>query len=607
MSSTAYRNDIDGLRAIAVIAVILFHFGLAPHGYLGVDVFFVISGYLITGIIYKEASQGTFSILRFYLRRTRRIIPLVTAVSIIALVAGMLFMLPDDLENLAQSVVATSIFGNNVLQVVTTKNYWDVVNEYKPLMHTWSLGVEEQYYMLYPFLFVLLAKARAKWVLPALAVLSALSIAACFSPAADYLKFYLLPFRFFELAVGGMAAIALGAKLLPPKASVPLLALLLAALSFGLGMPAFMLLVVVVAITCVLLASEHTRPSFSAALLGNPVVVYIGKLSFSLYMWHQVILAFSRYFLCEDLAPAQLVWLAVATVAASAITYHFVEGPFRDGARVSTRNLLVVLGVSLLAINAGALYIYVKRGVIKDVPELDIRVADAKRGKHSEYNHAVFQLDRGFENAEGLKVLVVGNSFARDWVNVLLESKYSDRLVISYTPTLTGDPNLHARATEADVIFVSEAERETIAQMNLEPQKVWCVGTKNFGKSSGYYYNYRGENYYGQRARIDESVVEFNQRLGSRWGDRYVDLLGLVMDDRKTVPVFTPDRKFISQDCRHLTRAGAVFFARLVERDPAFVFNRVLGLPSERAGAGLRPDTHPSSTPSMRNARLVRS
>ena len=154
----SYRNDIDGLRAIAVLAVIIFHFGFLPNGYLGVDVFFVISGYLITGIIYNELNENRFSMINFYLRRTRRIIPLALFISMVSLSIGVATMLPDDLENLAQSVASTNLFSNNILQAITTKNYWDVVNEYKPLMHTWSLGIEEQYYLFYPLLFLLVGK-----------------------------------------------------------------------------------------------------------------------------------------------------------------------------------------------------------------------------------------------------------------------------------------------------------------------------------------------------------------------------------------------------------------------------------------------------------------
>ena len=156
--SKKYRDDIDGLRAIAVIAVILFHIGYLKNGFLGVDIFFVISGYLITNILYTESVEHRFSIVNFYLRRIRRIIPLVLVFCSMSLFLGILVMLPDDLENLAQSIITTILFSNNILLCMTTGNYWEVINEFKPLMHTWSLGIEEQFYALYPFLFLLLKK-----------------------------------------------------------------------------------------------------------------------------------------------------------------------------------------------------------------------------------------------------------------------------------------------------------------------------------------------------------------------------------------------------------------------------------------------------------------
>jgi peptidoglycan/LPS O-acetylase OafA/YrhL len=131
-----YRKDIDGLRSIAVLAVIVFHMRYLPNGYLGVDVFFAISGYLITKIVYNEAVNSQFSIINFYLRRIRRIIPLVLFTTFIALLVGIFVMLPDDLENLSQSVFATNFFANNILLLKTVGDYWATVNEFKPLMHT---------------------------------------------------------------------------------------------------------------------------------------------------------------------------------------------------------------------------------------------------------------------------------------------------------------------------------------------------------------------------------------------------------------------------------------------------------------------------------------
>ena len=205
---TYYRNDINGLRAISVLAVIAFHFGFFSNGYLGVDVFFVISGYLITTIVFREAKENSFSIINFYLRRIRRIIPLVVFILSVSLIVGLIVMLPDDLENLAQSVVATNFFGNNILQLVTTHDYWNIVNEYKPLMHTWSLGVEEQFYFIYPILFLILGNSkRIKYILPVLVLLSISSLFLFLFYSDADAKFYLIQYRFWELSLGGIGSI----------------------------------------------------------------------------------------------------------------------------------------------------------------------------------------------------------------------------------------------------------------------------------------------------------------------------------------------------------------------------------------------------------------
>lgn len=285
IKTNSYRKDIDGLRAYAVLAVVLFHFGYLPNGFLGVDVFFVISGYLITGIIYGKILQNDFSIKDFYIRRTKRIIPLVSFICIVSLILGMLFMLPDDFENLAQSIVATNFFNNNTLQVITTKNYWDVINEFKPLMHTWSLAIEEQYYLFYPFLLVFIAKFRVKLLLPILTVLTFLSIGLFFSPLQNYYKFYLLPFRFFELSIGGIAAIILNGKIIKHKFPTALTIALIVILCFDLEfLNKELALFITVIITCGIIISDNALNKFSSLLLENKLMCFIGKISFSFYI-----------------------------------------------------------------------------------------------------------------------------------------------------------------------------------------------------------------------------------------------------------------------------------------------------------------------------------
>jgi peptidoglycan/LPS O-acetylase OafA/YrhL len=218
---------IDGLRALAVLAVILFHFGFLPNGYLGVDIFFVISGFLITGSLYQNVKENQLSIREFYLRRIRRIIPLVLFITILSIIIGVFVMLPDDLENLAESAFATTLFANNILQAITVKDYWNVINDFKPLMHTWSLGIEEQYYFLYPVIYFIFSGRKIKYILPILIFITVISLALYFMPVfSNAAKFYYLPFRFFELSLGGITAILLKDNIIDIGRSGSLLSLL---------------------------------------------------------------------------------------------------------------------------------------------------------------------------------------------------------------------------------------------------------------------------------------------------------------------------------------------------------------------------------------------
>lgn len=578
-----YRQDIDGLRAIAVLSVVFFHFGFLPYGYLGVDVFFVISGYLITGIIFQELQEDRFSIREFYLRRTRRILPLALFICAVALALGMVVMLPDDLENLAQSVVATNFFGNNILQAVTTKDYWDVVNEYKPLMHTWSLGVEEQYYFVYPFLLLLVYRIRRPLLQPTLILFGLLSLALFLIPTfADYQKFYLIPFRFWELALGGVVAIYLSRRVIQCGLSSFLPVIIISLMVLGLGPVGDQyLLILVVFITALVLASDNYSKSIFNQILLNKYAVFIGKISFSIYMWHQVLLAYARYFMFPKLAPAHLAVILVCTILLSILTYLFVEQPFRNKNKVNNRTLLISIATVFCVTTSLSLLIHFRGGVIRDIPELDIQFADAMPKIHAKYNAQIYAYDKGFAHDGKTKVLVLGNSFARDWANVLLETRFSRDLDISYIFNVGAHPELLVRADQADVIFYSTPEITLVDELGLPSEKIWAIGTKNFGKSNGIHYNHRGDDYYFQRTYMEGRYTEMNQMLRDQWGERYLDYISKIIDTNGRVPVFTPQRKFISQDCRHLTRAGARYFAGLFDTELMQIFEGLSGENSE--------------------------
>jgi peptidoglycan/LPS O-acetylase OafA/YrhL len=205
-----YRREIDGLRALAVIPVILAHAGIEifSGGFVGVDIFFVISGYLITTIILDELEQGDFTIVKFYERRARRILPALFVVMFATTIVGYFLLMPDEYKNLGQSLVATSLFSNNVLLGITS-GYWDLASEFKPLLHTWSLGVEEQYYIFTPIVLMLAWKLSKKSIPLLLWIIFAKSL--LFSIWFVYISpdwaFYILPTRAWELAIGGIATI----------------------------------------------------------------------------------------------------------------------------------------------------------------------------------------------------------------------------------------------------------------------------------------------------------------------------------------------------------------------------------------------------------------
>jgi peptidoglycan/LPS O-acetylase OafA/YrhL len=204
-----YRKEIDGLRALAVIPVILFHAGFTTFsgGFVGVDVFFVISGFLITSIILKEIEAGTFSILNFYERRARRILPELFLVMLVCLPFAWLWLLPDDIRDFSKSVVKLTEFISNIYFYKQT-GYFDTANELKPLLHTWSLAVEEQYYLFFPLLLLITWRFGKLFVFVTLTLilLSSLFYAQYIVYSEPSAAFYLLPSRFWELLVGALVA-----------------------------------------------------------------------------------------------------------------------------------------------------------------------------------------------------------------------------------------------------------------------------------------------------------------------------------------------------------------------------------------------------------------
>lgn len=483
-------------------------------------------------------------------------------------------MLPDDLENLAQSVVATNFFSNNILQAITTKNYWDVLNEYKPLMHTWSLAIEEQYYFLYPILFLLLSKKRKNWILPILWTLTIGSICIYLLSFPEYTKFYFLPFRFFELSIGGITALYHREKLFTSKYGLGILIGIMVLLFWSHEtIPNEARLITTVLLTALLLKTQNDVVPVSRNILMHPVMVGIGKISFSLYMWHQLVLAYGRYSIYEHTTLYNASVSFILIFILSLFSYYAIEKPFRNPTKVKTPILLGAVISLYLITTSWALYVYHEKGVLRDVPELNLYTSEEYEGNiHIKYNDRIYGYNRDFSEDKKIKVLIIGNSFARDWANILLESSVRNDVDISYVFDTGAQRDLKSRIDRADVVFVAEMTKSEFAQaltsIPWDDAKVWGLGTKRFGANSGIFYNApRDERYCLQRAKIPDSIWNYNEQLKREWGSHFVNLLDKITDESHSVPVFTPDCKFISQDCRHLTQAGAQYFAQLLEEE----------------------------------------
>jgi len=580
-----YRKDIDGLRAIAVFSVILFHMDFIKNGYLGVDVFFVISGYLITGIIFNESLNNKFSIAAFYLRRIRRILPLVLITTLITLLLGILFMLPNDLENLSHSLFATDLFANNILEKITAKNYWATSNNYDPLMHTWSLAVEEQFYLIYPLLFLFINTKKKNLIILILSIMTFFSLILFFNSNSETQKFYFLQFRFFELSIGGIVAIIFNNNSISGRHK-PFLLLLLLLLIFTNGfITNDARLILITLSTAALLMPTSSNSIISKFILENKIAVGIGKISFSLYMWHQIILAFTRYhFLLKiDAYFPYLILLIIFFL--SIASYYFIEKPFRNKNLIKNKSLLIFVGFLFLISVLASYFVMSIGGIVREVPELNFTVADRKANdifknqvveKHINYNKRIHKFDKPFEKNNKIKVLVIGNSFARDWCNVLLESKYADSIQLSYIEEKDNKkPIFDTRLNEADVIFIVEARKLDAINLSTKykfnSSKIWNIGPKNFGVQNGIFYsNRKKKDYFQQTTLLHSSILDKNNLLKNEWQNHYVDLISTVINSENQVPVFTPDNKFISQDCIHFTEAGAKYFANLVPLSQIF-------------------------------------
>ncbi|GHA08903.1 hypothetical protein GCM10008090_18500 [Arenicella chitinivorans] len=375
----AYRAEIDGLRAIAVVSVILYHAQLPvwsrdwfTGGYVGVDIFFVISGYLISRIIFAElCEKGSFSWLNFYERRARRIMPMLLAVILVSIPFAWLRLLPADIVDYADSVLASLFFTSNIYFFFNTTEYGADSSLLKPLLHTWSLGIEEQFYVLFPLLAVALFRFGKRYLLGAFVFLSLASL--CFAeltgPNNADLNFYLPFSRFWELAVGALLAFSdvfyrfsINALTRSVMTAVGLSLIGFSIVSFdgATPHPGIYTLVPVTGVAMVIGFASAGEPI--GRTLGNKMLVGIGLISYSAYLWHFPIFAFSRLADGDPSRLDKLLWIAL-TFILSILSYFVIETPFRSRQQIRSRTMWWVMLVAVAMVSALMCYIKYTDGV----------------------------------------------------------------------------------------------------------------------------------------------------------------------------------------------------------------------------------------------------
>jgi len=355
--STQYRPEIDGLRAVAVMGVVLYHAGLGfPGGYVGVDVFFVISGFLITSIILKNLEKESFSLIDFWVRRIRRIIPAVSVLVLCVLGAGLYLLDPKSMQDLARSSMAQALMLANVFFWQDT-GYFTEAAEYKPLLHTWTLAVEEQFYLFFPAALVLVHKVMKKRVFLffSIAAIVSLLLSIYFTTTHQSASFFLLPTRAWELLAGSLLAMmGTRGKLGRVAAeSMAVTGLLMISASMFLydsatPFPGYQALLPVVG-AAVFIWGCQDHSTIAGRFLSIKPFVFLGLISYSLYLWHWPIFSFAR-FLLADIEQSTAVWLIALSIGISFISWKFIENPFRKGILLSTRGSAYRFGFSALAI-----------------------------------------------------------------------------------------------------------------------------------------------------------------------------------------------------------------------------------------------------------------
>ena len=607
-----YRAEIDGLRALAVLPVILFHAGFEwfSGGFVGVDVFFVISGYLITTIIISEMAEGKFSIVNFYERRARRILPALFFVMAACLMFAWLWLTPSDLKDFGQSLIVVSTFSSNIYFWLES-GYFDTATELKPLLHTWSLAVEEQYYILFPLFLMLTWRLGLKWILILLSIFFLVSLGAAQWGAynAPSATFFLLPTRGWELLIGVFTAFYLKynthLKSHAVNQALSLLGvgmLIYSIIAFDKSTPFPSLYALIPTIGTGLLILCAVPKTLMHKILSLKFIVGIGLISYSAYLWHQPLLAFTRHRLLGDVSDPVLVILCITSLVMAWFSWRFIEAPFRSKTNVSRRSIFKFSIIFTLIFSLIGLWLHQSNGALKYFPKEKQKVLQSFINA-SDYvieRHQQIRLLEFSKSNDEKDILIIGDSHSEDLVNAVFEADLNNDIEFSsyYIPIECGgvlfvmgkkgkgdakynceregsffDNDLQIQMSLADEIWVISSwgsshipyMAKSIENIKTINKNIKLFGTKSFGNPSAKWYNSKNKDdwsyaiindsdksSYARTSKINDAL----SNIAESSNVEFINTQHLICRGEDFCSNYI-DGNIISYDGSHLTKHGA--------------------------------------------------
>lgn len=561
--------SLDIIKTISIISIFLYHLGILKNGYLGVEAFFVVSGYSFAKkVTYSNIKKD---VIHPVLEMLKKRYFLIVVACLFILAFGFFFVFPIYYKSFGYESVAALLLSSNVLQAIKSTDYWNVANTTNPLMHMWYICVLIKCLALVRLL-LWAAKKFFKNLKPVQVYISIFAISFLLylvpSIPTSY-KFYLVPFRMYEIVLGCL--LFEFEKVKPARKNYRIVSLLTVSLlvlilcvgniteiTKMLGMFAVLFLTAVF-IYCE--KSDYAIGGFSI----KKIICTPGRFSFPIYIWHQIVIALSFLLFFDSVNAVSFIFIALLTVLLVFLTECLSRKKFVCFVK---KNKYAALAL-ILATFLFAGLTYYNKGVYFRYSELGLADKKEDPDRWIAYVDRVYSWEKDFEEDGRVKVLVVGNSFGRDFANILSESSVSKQLDISYIPDTDNRERtfeeMKPKIDSADIVFYSvDLWKEPSELLDYCYDKLIIVGNKCFSKNSRVWLKRHSGDYYSTNVEVSEEFLQHNDEMKEKYGDHYIDMMSYILVENNYERVFTEDKYYISVDGKHLSQEGAMFYAHVL-------------------------------------------